>query len=672
MQEKHYFLQDHLADEIVGDIQKFKMYEAPTGFGKTHVLLKAAARIIKRYGKKVIISTANNNLVRDMYETSQNFDFGIGSDAFSIIIGKSNYIDLNKLNTLVNSNELYDFITKESYQNWLECVKDETILFFDRFDELVEYKDQARARELQNLISFSSRPETAGDFNTSFISITNHFYLLYRAAMAKNIDLSDYYILMDEVHEIVSAAESVFEASFSPFNLKNLSSRLEKELEKSDFSWKGKKTLSNTLSGIMRKMDSVVRSGITIAGGNVGEYLIDGKGFDYLLNEAVNFYKSDSYAEFGGTINKALNIFERDEQARFKQEIGLIYAIKKEMGELASISRAKNISIGKGVGIYLSPTKGYPTFKALKDDPLSVLHFNFWEKLDGFAGLSATLLTDTKTNEKGHNYAYRRLGISAAKTSPIKQYNRVFPKELVKVFMPEQSFIDPVSLDADEEKKAEWVSFVSQYIKQHYAEKNTLVLCGGYAEAKHIAEALTMCLPDENIICATPTIQTSQTIRQFEREGGILVAVRNYGTGISLEGEKLERLFVLRLPYPVYTSKMWLDLKHRQPQYFWGKYINEMLISLRQGIGRLQRTPTDEGEIHILDSRIFVRNQKKRGKYLNPELKRRIWHFAGQYGILVKGDHLSSLENNANETTLVSLSEQVKKKDDNSPLDWLE
>lgn len=660
-------LQDELSNDMVKNIFDFKMYEAPTGFGKTHVLLKTASKLLKKYGKKVIISTANNKLVRDMYETSQSHDFGIGPEAFSIIIGKSNYIDLNKLNHLVETGEMFDFITQESYQDWLNTIQKDEALFFDVLDEKAVYLNQARAKEFQSLVVYDNRPDETADFSTSIVSITNHYYLLYRASIVKNIDLSEYFVLIDEVHEISNVAETVFEASFSPFNLKNLSSRLLKDLDNSDVNWKGKKTLESSLLNVMRKMDNIVQSGITHAKDNIGDYIIDGKAFEALSMAASSYYQSDAFVEFNATTNKALQVFDRDKN-RFTSERGLIFSIKKELSELSSVVRAKKST---STGIYLSPTKGYPTYKTLKDDPLAVLHFEFWQKLHGFTGLSATLLVDTKNNEKGHAYAYRRLGINHDKISPIKQYSRVFPKENVSIYMPDESFIDPVQIDGDIKLRTEWVLFISEYIKNHYDGKNTLVMSGGYAEAKLLAEALSVVLPNENIIHASPQIQTSQTLRQFERDGGILIGTRNYGTGISLVGEKLQKLFLLRLPYPVFTSKKWLDLKQRQPEYYWGQFINEMLITFRQTLGRLQRTPTDTGDIYILDSRIFARGKKGRGKYSNPEIKRRVWYFAGQYGKIKneKQTDIHSLE--SIETTLLTLGQKVEPKKEGDSLDWL-
>jgi Rad3-related DNA helicase len=624
--------QQHLATEIVDQIEDFRMYEAPTGFGKTFVLLAAAVKLLQKTGKKVIISTSNNKLARDLITTAHNHDFGLGADGFNLIIGKSNYIDREKLNTIINEAELFNHITEESFLLWNEAHKSDTALFYDEFDDMIEYIDLGAKKYLHDAIVYNVRPEEMIDFSEGIISITNHFYLLYRAVVAKSLYLENYYVLIDEVHEIAACAENVFESSFSPFNLKNTSHRLSSLLEESDTEWKGKKTLLSSLSTTKSKMNNLISNVLGTSQNQIGEYLITGNDYNRYVDVIDHYHKSTYYAEATASLTKAITILTKN-ASKYNEILGWMYATKKEFAELDSVLNARAVKNG-GLGIYLSPSKGYPTFKALREDPLTILHFQFWDKMIGFAGLSATLLVDIKTNDKSHMYAYLRLGIGPKKAKPIKQLHRVFPKENVEIHMPKENFVDPVSVEAADEVEVErWTTFVSSYIKEHFDNKNTLIIAGGYKEAALIALALGKILPKTIILNATSNIQTSTTIKEFERTGGILVGTRNYSVGISLEMEKLERLFILRLPYPVFTSKVWLDLKRKSPEYYWGKYNNEMLISMRQAFGRLQRTPKDTGEIHLMDSRIFSRKEGSSNKYTNAGLKRRIWHFAETYGI---------------------------------------
>jgi Rad3-related DNA helicase len=92
-----------------------------------------------------------------------------------------------------------------------------------------------------------------------------------------------------------------------------------------------------------------------------------------------------------------------------------------------------------------------------------------------------------------------------------------------------------------------------------------------------------------------------------------------------LEGELLEKLFILKLPYPDFTTKKWQELKQNNTKRFYILYYREMLITLMQTLGRLQRTKDDIGDIHLLDPEYF----KKKGK-----LKKEIDDILSAYGVI--------------------------------------
>jgi len=118
-------------------------------------------------------------------------------------------------------------------------------------------------------------------------------------------------------------------------------------------------------------------------------------------------------------------------------------------------------------------------------------------------------------------------------------------------------------------------------------------------------------------------------IRNFIKMGGILVATRNYGTGISLNGKLLEVLYIAKLPYPIVTSKKWLDLKEKGTALFWLYFNNEMFTQLRQYFGRLQRTSDDFGEIHLMDAR-GIKDSPVKG---NANTRRMVEFFMSLYGV---------------------------------------
>lgn len=83
----------------------------------------------------------------------------------------------------------------------------------------------------------------------------------------------------------------------------------------------------------------------------------------------------------------------------------------------------------------------------------------------------------------------------------------------------------------------------------------------------------------------------------------VLLGTGVYWEGISIEGMALSNLIIVRLPFPVPDPV--IDYKRSlTSQPLIEVDVPEMLVKLRQGVGRLIRNYTDKGIITILDSRV--------------------------------------------------------------------
>ena len=92
---------------------------------------------------------------------------------------------------------------------------------------------------------------------------------------------------------------------------------------------------------------------------------------------------------------------------------------------------------------------------------------------------------------------------------------------------------------------------------------------------------------------------------KFEQDiNSVLFSTGIFWEGIDIKGKSLSNLIIARLPFPV------VDPITEYKKSLYGKdgfskvYIPEMLIKLKQGVGRLIRSETDTGIVCILDSRI--------------------------------------------------------------------
>lgn len=95
-----------------------------------------------------------------------------------------------------------------------------------------------------------------------------------------------------------------------------------------------------------------------------------------------------------------------------------------------------------------------------------------------------------------------------------------------------------------------------------------------------------------------------EIIRKFKYdENSVLLATGSFWEGISIEGKPLSHLIIFRLPFPVPDPI--IDYKCSVADNpLMEVQVPEMIIKLKQGVGRLIRNETDKGIVSILDPRL--------------------------------------------------------------------
>jgi ATP-dependent DNA helicase DinG len=96
----------------------------------------------------------------------------------------------------------------------------------------------------------------------------------------------------------------------------------------------------------------------------------------------------------------------------------------------------------------------------------------------------------------------------------------------------------------------------------------------------------------------------AETLEKFRNDtNSVLLGTGSFWEGINIEGVSLSRVIIFRLPFPV--REPIIDYKYSQTRNgLMDVSVPEMVIKLKQGIGRLIRSESDKGIVSIIDSRV--------------------------------------------------------------------
>ena len=134
-------------------------------------------------------------------------------------------------------------------------------------------------------------------------------------------------------------------------------------------------------------------------------------------------------------------------------------------------------------------------------------------------------------------------------------------------------------------------------------EGRSLVLFTSKEDMKRVYNKVTMNNHDFNIMLQTDDVSADTLKARFkEDEHSVLFATGSFFEGIDVKGDALENVIITKLPFPVVNPIIEEKASHFS-NGFNEVYLPEMIIKLKQGVGRLIRSSTDKGIVSILDPR---------------------------------------------------------------------
>jgi ATP-dependent DNA helicase DinG len=203
--------------------------------------------------------------------------------------------------------------------------------------------------------------------------------------------------------------------------------------------------------------------------------------------------------------------------------------------------------------------------------------------------------------------AYFRTRIGAMEAEPLQLGSPFDFQRQMKMFVV-QKMPDP----RDTAYQKELERWIAHFVKK--TDGRAFVLFTSYRDMQHVSGAMEkfFVANDMNLFVQGGGAPRSRLLEQFKSTPrSVLFGTDSFWGGVDVPGEALSNVIITRLPFsvpdhPLIEAKLEL-IEERGGDPFTEYSLPEAVLKLRQGVGRLIRTKTDQGIIVILDNRIITK-----------------------------------------------------------------
>ena len=583
------------------------LIEAPTGIGKTIAYLSAACFFSLENKQKIIVSTNTINLQEQLFKRDLPMlkKTAFNNLRFSLLMGRGNYICLNKFYKLFSA----DSEIVEPLEEWIKTTKtgiktEQTFLSDNLWDEIASDSDTCignRCRFFQSECFYYKSKRAA---LKSDIIVTNHHLLIsdFMLPDGRKILPDHQFIIWDEAHHITDVATNQLGGSFSTSKLILLINRLIKKE-----------------GGILH----ILRYRMNRFSDNKFDKLVDNltklldktkkktKRLEQSADRCLNDFSLSEYGigvvkELDNSINKiidaAKSISSRVEKIADDDSVGFekmrINALIEKFADIRKILE-KFLTPDKRFVACLKPLAKSILFQVSPIDVSGFLKPLFSEK---------TNILTSATLKIGSDFSFIKRTLAIEDSDDIELDSEFDWNKQVKAFLIKD--ISPLDKNYSEKLQDALIK-IAQVVKG-----GMLVLFTSYSQMNKTYEETAQILRKSG---KNPIIQGSMSrYRLFEimrQTESILFGTSSFWEGVDLPGENLSAVIITHLPFqsnndPVVKAK--IDYYESADLNGFTKFLlPDMILKLRQGIGRLIRKKTDRGVVVFLDDRIKTKSYGK-------------------------------------------------------------
>lgn len=606
---------------ILGDMieeGKSAVVEAPTGLGKSlAALIPAIAHAVE--GRRTVISTYTNVLAEQYWQK----DLPLAMSLFDLteeeadqiktafIIGRQRYVCLLALEEVMDDHgSAFRSVAETGTENEFRKVAMGSARLWPSVAVPVACAGKA-CPLFKDCYFFEARRRA----QTANVIITNHSVVLQDALNATGSDGDGFlgkldYIVIDEAHDLYSAALNAMEFELNPKMigaLQSLSSRLEREIQysgvpNSETVWQA------ACEDFRRDMESAKKELLAYGLVNNRPGILAVSPANVSDNPHVKQLESPSSGVEKVTdmvvdacrifTNRARHFLGNAEVPRQVQETARNYL---QVIEEAGIGADEILTPG---GVSVSHQGRAGSDPMLRMDTVGVadpLHELLWDRIPT-ACLSATLALDGR-----FEFFRRSVGCEP-------DYEEILPspfdygRDAALYLPPNGSIPDPTTSRKQGTEEVYFDALARELATIIEAmQGRTLALFHSRREMEAVYERLD--LPDHLPIYLQPKSGVGAMGDRFRQEPeSSLLALRSFWTGFDAPGETLSCVVIVRVPFevPVEPPAV-VRMAHLAAQGFDPFQAHTLPMAkmmVRQGVGRLIRRDGDKGIVALLDPRL--------------------------------------------------------------------
>lgn len=216
---------------------------------------------------------------------------------------------------------------------------------------------------------------------------------------------------------------------------------------------------------------------------------------------------------------------------------------------------------------------------------------------------AAVLTSATLAVEGDFSYFLEQVGLDGSPRTDATRYESPFDMVTQRAVLVAEFLPDPAGGD--------FVSEAARVIGDcvRTCDRRALVLCTAKRQVPALARRLLEDEPGGELYLQTDGVGRGDLLERFKRSRrGILIGVASFWEGVDLPGDLLELLIILKLPFLVPSDPIVQARARRVEEAgdhpFEKLFLPDVILRLRQGIGRLIRSSGDRGVVLVLDRRL--------------------------------------------------------------------